>query len=406
MNAFYRKINKLNRGNISWIVIWGLSIIAGSLLMSNTEDGKFIGTHYLTIFAILFLIVEASIFYIRKHMVLFDGSGISRSRKELVVSVSRMEMIMKLHSFDLTKYFGLISKRLILAQILAALVTIIFGIISKSSVALIIVIAAVFLVLPQLVLFIYRKLAERSMMNERGTVTKVLIGFFGGILSTVGLIIGAIMAILVLILTLAIISSNVLMNGIDNDSVTRIVTTSVNIPLLICIFSTVFLIFSFMNDSVVFSFIGKYKKAGTIVAFLVLIISGAMFILNGYSHNTMITEEAIAVKNGFSGENFIYIIDEDIKSFHIYEGDGSIKMDITFNDGRTTGLIGDSSEETDGWTTKYSSDYKFIAELTSRLQNNNVPGTFDDQDDLAKIVSGYDKEIQDDFNDLIALWKD
>ena len=113
MNAFYRKINKLNRGNISWIVIWGLSIIAGSLLMSNTEDGKFIGTHYLTIFAILFLIVEASIFYIRKHMVLFDGSGISRSRKELVVSVSRMEMIMKLNSFDLTKYFGLISKKVL-----------------------------------------------------------------------------------------------------------------------------------------------------------------------------------------------------------------------------------------------------------------------------------------------------
>ena len=404
MKAFYKKINELNKGNISWIVIWILAIFSTFCMISNFEDKEFGYRYGFFAFAGIYLLIQATLYYIRKHMLLFDGGNVSRKPGELAKTIVKMESIMKLHSFSVGEYFGILAKNLIPAQVISVILVVIFGVVNKTSVIDICIITSFLIILPQLVLYIYRKLTERSLMNETGIVAKVVIGFIGGILGSANFIICAVMAFLIQLLIYAIISNALIMKGIDDNEVVRVVTTNTDAFLMISIICTIILIVSSLGMGNYFTLVIGHKKLIRIVAAIILVLSISLYFYTGYSNNIKIYEDKIVVREGRSDDMKTYEVEKDIKDFHIYEGGEAIKMDITMSDGKVLKLLGNSCDDTTAWAEKYYSDYNYIADLAERLMRNGIQGTFDDRESIKNIVAKYDKECQEGYEQITDLF--
>ena len=143
------------------------------------------------------------------------------------------------------------------------------------------------------------------------------------------------------------------------------------------------------------------KNRKYVVAVVAALTVGLFIAFNYFTlhNNVKLTENTITVSEG--GKTKEYSID-DITAYEVYGSDG-IKMKVTFTDGCVTDIFRNSTDETDGWSSRYYSDYNYAAELAEKLSDRGVRGTLGDLHDLDETVQGLDQQCIDGYNKLMAI---
>ena len=78
-------------------------------------------------------------------------------------------------------------------------------------------------------------------------------------------------------------------------------------------------------------------------------------------------------------------------------------MELTFKDGSTAKLYRDNSDDTDGWTVRYHSDYLYTAYLAEKLDELGVKGSLEDAEKLGDSASMLGGDTLDSFNRIMAV---
>lgn len=111
------------------------------------------------------------------------------------------------------------------------------------------------------------------------------------------------------------------------------------------------------------------------LAFLVFAAVAMASVLYQGRNYTRIGDDGITYVKG--GQSFHYQ-KEDVKEFHIYTEDESLKMRLTFDDGRQTEVLTDIISNTDAWGERYYNPETFAASLAGELIESGAKAKIED----------------------------
>ena len=403
MKIFYNKIKQQNKDDIVWIVLWIHAVLTSILIFAKEEKDGPTTFNKMYFLALTFLLLESALFYIKKFMTLYRFKGDKRADEKLIIPSTRMDSIMRTHSFEAKEYYNILAKNLVPVQCVSFMIILIYGLWAKIGIMQIGIIEIALLIIPQLTIILSRKSFERGQMHESSIGTKILLAIGRGLVSSVGIIVTGMISLSIMIIIVAIISSTFLLKGIDDNEAVRIVTYGNTFCILAAVFSAVLFVLGLMDfGSMNIPLRVRHRATFTALMFCIMVVSFGSYIYMGTTHNIKLTENVISYKNG-SSEVKNYDIDSDVSTFRIYENSEAIKMDLTFDDGVTLNIIGDTVDDTEAWAEKYFSDYNYIAELAGRLKESGAQGELENKENLSGIVSKLDGRCQDGFEEIVAV---
>ena len=402
---FKKYIGRMNKNIVGWGVVW----ITALLMMAisggdNTSNNLIDRSVKFNMVVSLLLILIAVDLYIKKYIKFYDGIDADKVDKDDRITFSNPNFsiaeLARAHSFDLGAYLWEIYKKLIPLQLGSVIVVIGMGIAKFISFTTAAIIVAGIILIPVILVLLYRFVMEYKMYHNTSLAFNVVLGAIKGIFSAVRIFTVGIAFIMLGFLVLALFSSNVVMKGIDDNIPVRV---SSNTGWLIAVYivgivGLSLFITDIAKESLVTAWVKAKRKIVTVLVAAV-IITAAVFSYISINENVMIREDRIIVRHkGVSTEYGL----ADINTYRIYDENGSIQMELTFNDGNRQRIFGASADDTTAWTDKYYSDYNYGAELVEKLAGNGVKGTVENADKLQKNVDGMDPECREGFARMLA----
>ena len=391
-------IGKCNRQLFGWVITW----IIGVLMFLTTDSDKTTLEKMNGFNAGLacMLIFLATQMYIDKYMRFFGTKDTDKIEDISLLRNESLTDIMRCHSFDMKLYFRSLFLRMIPIMAVSVAVLVQAGVFKLIRIENALIFAALVVFIPAVNILIRYFVAAYCMNHRLGLAIKIVFSIARGIYNFLRIFTVGVSAIMIDMLVLAILSSSLLMKGIDQNAVVRFESNTGFTMLIIIVGTMLFTLFITDTDKELLATRWvKFRNKLMVLTFMTVIIVGIAYVYLYLNNNVMLTEDSIMV-NHF-GEKTEYAID-DITGYRVcYRED--MDMDITFSDGRVENIFRDTCDDTDAWRAKYYSDYNYAAELMGKLSERGVKGTVDDEEMLLQSVSGYDKECRDGLDEMLKI---
>lgn len=404
---FKKYIGKMNKSLVGWVIVWitalGMMAMSGGDNSSNTLIDRSVGFNMTLA---LLLIVIAVDLYINKYIKFYYGSDMEKADTEDEVTFSNPNFsvadLARTHSFDIGTYLWMVYKKLIPLQLVSVAAVIVMGIskIALFSTATEAAFIAGIILIPVILTVIYRLIMGYKMYHGTRLIFNVVLGAIKGIFGAVKIVAVCVAFIMIGLVFLAIISSSVVMKGID-DSIPVSISSNTGWLLAIYIIGIVglSLIITDVSKEAILALWVKNVKKIVIVLLAVVFITAGVFSYIAINENVMLTEDKITVKHKGAATEYGL---EDINTYRIYDESGSIQMELTFNDGSKSRIFGASADDTTAWRSRYYSNYNYGAELVEKLAGMGVKGTLENEKKLQENVDGLDPECREGFDRIKA----
>lgn len=397
--TYMEKMNKdWWRTPLIWMVSFGMMIVSGGEEMSTFLNKTF---RFNLIVALLLIAVSVKM-YLERYTEFYGGFYKDRADRLDASNTSfTIPDIMKYHSFDMAEYIGSVYKKIILLQIVTVGVT--MGLMALKIVPF--MVAGIYslgiLIIPVLTVFLYSAIAGYKMNHNTGLGFNVIMGLIRGVYSWIKVFAVGVAFVLIGLLIVAVCSSSKLMKGIDQSVPVRFSSDS-SLYMIIYIIGLVGLSV-FVTDvgkDIISVNWNRIKNKITALIAIVVLAAGVLICYISLNENVRLEEDSITVTH--KGKVVEYAF-SDIDSYRIYDHDSSIQMELTFKDGSTAKLYRDNSDDTDGWTVRYHSDYLYTAYLAEKLDELGVKGSLEDAEKLGDSASMLGGDTLDSFNRIMAV---
>lgn len=143
----------------------------------------------------------------------------------------------------------------------------------------------------------------------------------------------------------------------------------------------------------------RTRKMAAIISGM-LFLAGAVIQIAEMHTYTEITDTQIVVRKLW---NIKTHQTEDIKSFHIYNENDAIQMELIFYDGSSVKMTGSSMETNDLYDQNYYSEYNYIAEYAQKLKESGADGSIRDIKKLRENVADLDSELREGLEQIIKI---
>ncbi|MCR4608894.1 MAG: hypothetical protein K5750_04255 [Eubacterium sp.] len=401
MNDFSKKIKRINKCRIGWIVLW----IMGLLMFSLTEvrNARAHSGHRNILIGTI-LILVASIDYVCKYYYIYKDSFQKKAGflwGYIYERPSSLSDILRSHSFDVNKYSGIILRRLLPLQVVSGALLITAGLLDIFTLSDSLITAGICFMIPTIVIYSAGMLAKRNLTHNKTRLQIVfagLSGFYNFIKAATAII----AAFKVSILITAICSSNIIMKDISNDVVARVSSNS-DKYVGTAILSFVLAVFLILDGNF---HITRAAKRHVAAVFLVAIFVFAVTMFTYTARNKNVTiysnEQGFTFTVNKDKTHTDYTLDS-VKSFRVYEEDNSIQIELSTDQNTSFKLFAESMDDTEAWNDKYHSDYNYAAELCRKLTEKGITGKLEEKEKLEKSIKDKDEETHQGFIEIVTL---
>ena len=401
MNNFRKYMAKANKGMFGWLVMWITGLLTMILANGNAEKYTHEDLSELNTILVVLLITVSVIAYIDKYVkVFFTDAKIKDAEDVAMLKIENFGEMMKSHGFDRAVYFGILVKRFIPVQLVSAACIMAVGafdiIIMKNA----LIFTGIVIVVPEVIFAVRYLVTSYVCTHKVGILFNIFIGLVNGILSFARIFSVGCAFILLCFLALSLTGISKQLSGFDSNDVVRF-SSGTGFILGALIIAVLILSEMITDTDKEMIFMRGAKNRKYVVAVVAALTVGLFIAFNYFTlhNNVKLTENTITVSE--DGKTKEYSID-DITAYEVYGSDG-IKMKVTFTDGCVTDIFRNSTDETDGWSSRYYSDYNYAAELAEKLSDRGVRGTLGDLHDLDETVQGLDQQCIDGYNKLMAI---